>query len=109
MASPSAIIIMHNHPSGYPTPSEGNIKVTRDLIRAGQILKIEILDHMIIGEAKHVSLRALGYFTSSGQCRVTGAILQKAEESPFLIFVTRHNSGGLMQAQQRFGVLANPR
>src|SRR5207253_8697426 len=41
MASAAAIIIAHNHPSGDPTPSEADIKITRDLIRAGQLLKIE--------------------------------------------------------------------
>lgn len=46
--SAAAIIIMHNHPSGDPTPSEADIKVTRDLIRAGQLLKIDVLDHIII-------------------------------------------------------------
>ena len=44
----SAIILMHNHPSGTATPAEGDIKVTRDLIRAGQLLKIEVLDHVIM-------------------------------------------------------------
>jgi len=64
----SAIILAHNHPSGDPTPSEADIKVTRDLIRAGQLLKIEVLDHVILGrrtEARpvdFVSLRSLGYF-----------------------------------------------
>ena len=58
----SAIILVHNHPSGQPEPSEADIKVTRDLIRAGQCLKIEILDHIIIGQSTHSSLRALGYF-----------------------------------------------
>ena len=48
-ASASAIVLVHNHPSGDPTPSEQDIKVTRDLIRAGQLLKIEVLDHIIIG------------------------------------------------------------
>jgi len=55
---------MHNHPSGEPAPSEADIKVTRDLIRAGQLLKIEVLDHVIIGNPKHSSLRELGYFYS---------------------------------------------
>jgi len=48
MASASAIIICHNHPSGESTPSEADIKITRDLIRAGQLLKIEVLDHIIM-------------------------------------------------------------
>jgi hypothetical protein len=64
MASASAIIICHNHPSGESTPSEADIKVTRDLIRAGQLLKIEVLDHIVLGNSNHSSLRALGYFYS---------------------------------------------
>jgi DNA repair protein RadC len=64
------LILVHNHPSGDPTPSEADIKVTRDLIRAGQLLKIEILDHIILGRrtderAKdYASLKELGYFYS---------------------------------------------
>jgi DNA repair protein RadC len=60
----SALVIMHNHPSGEPAPSEADIKVTRDLIRAGQLLKIELLDHVIVGANNHCSLRELGYFYS---------------------------------------------
>lgn len=62
VAASAAIILMHNHPSGEATPSEADIKVTRDLIRAGQLLKIELLDHVIIGNPAHCSLRELGYF-----------------------------------------------
>ena len=64
----AAVVLAHNHPSGDPTPSEADIKVTRDLIRAGQLLKIDVLDHVIIGRATperqkdYVSLRELGYF-----------------------------------------------
>ena len=67
-ANAAAIVLVHNHPSGDPTPSEADIKVTRDLIRAGQLLKIEVLDHVIIGRAARerpkdfASLRELGYF-----------------------------------------------
>ena len=57
-----AMIVMHNHPSGESTPSEADIKVTRDLIRAGQLLKIELLDHVIIGNGNRSSLRELGWF-----------------------------------------------
>ncbi len=69
VAAGSAIILMHNHPSGDATPSEADIKVTRDLIRAGQLLKIEILDHVIVGSPgseqikSYSSLREMGYFT----------------------------------------------
>ncbi len=67
-ANASALILVHNHPSGDPTPSEADIKVTRDLIRAGQVLKIEVLDHIILGRKTeqrpqdYASLRELGYF-----------------------------------------------
>ena len=69
-ANAAAAILVHNHPSGDPTPSEADIRVTRDLIRAGQLLKIEVLDHIILGrrvegrERDYVSLRELGYFYS---------------------------------------------
>ena len=67
-ANAAALVLAHNHPSGDPTPSEADIKVTRDLIRAGQLLKIDVLDHIILGRATqdrpkdYVSLRELGYF-----------------------------------------------
>src|ERR1041384_3126173 len=60
VSSAAAIVIMHNHPSGEPEPSEADIKVTRDLIRAGQLMKIDVCDHVIIGNPKHCSLRELG-------------------------------------------------
>ncbi|HEY0549058.1 MAG TPA: DNA repair protein RadC [Verrucomicrobiae bacterium] len=69
-ANAAAIVIVHNHPSGDPTPSEADIKATRDLIRAGQLLKIDVLDHVILGRATaerpkdYASLRELGYFYS---------------------------------------------
>src|SRR5215471_18248802 len=69
-ANAAALVLVHNHPSGDPTPSEADIKVTRDLIRAGQLLKIDVLDHVIIGRSTaerprdYVSLRELGYFYS---------------------------------------------
>jgi DNA repair protein RadC len=67
-ANAAAVVLVHNHPSGDPTPSEADIKATRDLIRAGQLLKIDVLDHVILGRASedrpkdYVSLRELGYF-----------------------------------------------
>ncbi|MBE7499120.1 MAG: DNA repair protein RadC [Verrucomicrobiales bacterium] len=48
-ANAAAVLLAHNHPSGDPTPSEADIKVTRDLIRAGQLLRIEVLDRVILG------------------------------------------------------------
>ncbi len=67
-ANAAALVLAHNHPSGDPSPSDADIKVTRDLIRAGQLLKIEVLDHVIMGRAtqerpkEYASLRELGYF-----------------------------------------------
>jgi DNA repair protein RadC len=68
VANAASIVLAHNHPSGDPTPSEADIKVTRDLIRVGQVIKIEVVDHVILGhrtdarERDYVSLRELGYF-----------------------------------------------
>lgn len=64
IAAAAAVVVMHNHPSGEPAPSEADINVTRGLIRAGQLLKIEVLDHVIMGNPKHSSLRELGFFYS---------------------------------------------
>ena len=67
-ANAHAVVIVHNHPSGDPTPSESDIRATRDLIRAGQLLKIDLLDHVILGRMTDhrpkdwASLRELGYF-----------------------------------------------
>jgi DNA repair protein RadC len=60
----SAVVLMHNHPSGDPNPSDADIKTTRDLLRAGQLLKIDVLDHVIVSASKHRSLRELGHFYS---------------------------------------------
>lgn len=64
VSAAAAVVLMHNHPSGEPTPSEADIKITRDLIRAGQLLKIDVMDHVIVGNPSHCSLRTLGYFYS---------------------------------------------
>jgi len=63
----AGIILCHNHPSGDPSPSEADIKVTRELMRAGQMMKIEVVDHIILGQAgggkkEYTSMRELGYF-----------------------------------------------
>ena len=56
----TAIIIVHNHPSGDPQPSSQDIKLTRDIVEAGRHLKISVHDHIIIGAKGHSSLRQLG-------------------------------------------------
>jgi DNA repair protein RadC len=53
----AAIIVAHNHPSGDPTPSPEDVRVTRDLVSAGKLLDIEVLDHLVIGRNRYVSLR----------------------------------------------------
>jgi DNA repair protein RadC len=66
-AGASAVVLVHNHPSGDPSPSDQDIKTTRDLIRAGKLLKIEVLDHVIIGRPTaarpkdYTSLREMGH------------------------------------------------
>ena len=70
-ANATSVVLVHNHPSGDPTPSEADLRVTRDLIRAGQLLKIQVADHIILGHRTaanskgYVSLRERGLvFTS---------------------------------------------
>jgi DNA repair protein RadC len=57
--SASAIILVHNHPSGDPSPSMADIDMTRKIIEAGEKLGIEVLDHIIIGRNGHASFRGL--------------------------------------------------
>lgn len=56
----TALILVHNHPSGDPSPSQQDIRLTRDIIEAGRHLRIAVHDHVIIGASGHSSLRALG-------------------------------------------------
>jgi DNA repair protein RadC len=56
----TALIIVHNHPSGDPTPSQQDIRLTRDLIDAGRHMKVTVHDHVIVGAAGRTSMRAMG-------------------------------------------------
>jgi len=56
----SAIIVVHNHPSGDPNPSADDIQVTRDIMAAGKLLDVDFLDHLIIGHGQWVSMRERG-------------------------------------------------
>ena len=56
----SAIIVIHNHPSGDPTPSPDDVAVTRAIVQAGKLLDVEVLDHLVIGQGKWVSLKERG-------------------------------------------------
>jgi DNA repair protein RadC len=56
----TSIIIAHNHPSGDPTPSPEDVQVTRSIVEAGELLGIEVLDHIVIGHQRFVSLKERG-------------------------------------------------
>jgi len=60
-----AIIVVHNHPSGDPTPSQEDVQVTEQMVNAGRLLDIEVLDHLIIGQQRYVSLKEQGLGLSS--------------------------------------------
>nr|WP_294667990.1 DNA repair protein RadC [uncultured Blautia sp.] len=55
-----SVILVHNHPSGDPTPSDDDIKVTERVYRSGELLGVRLLDHVVIGDHKYVSFRELG-------------------------------------------------
>lgn len=56
----AAVIVAHNHPSGDPAPSPEDVAVTREIVGAGQLLDIEVLDHLIVGRQRYVSMRERG-------------------------------------------------
>ncbi|HEX8534795.1 MAG TPA: DNA repair protein RadC, partial [Allosphingosinicella sp.] len=56
----TALILVHNHPSGDPSPSQQDIRLTKDIVEAGRHLRINVHDHVIIGAKGHSSLRAMG-------------------------------------------------
>jgi len=55
-----SLILVHNHPSGDPTPSPEDVAVTREVVQAGKILDIDVLDHLVIGHQRFVSLKERG-------------------------------------------------
>ncbi len=57
----SALILVHNHPSGDPTPSEQDISMTRQIVEAAEALGLSLHDHLIIGKSTELSLRSAGY------------------------------------------------
>ena len=62
-----SIIVVHNHPSGDPTPSPEDVMITRQIAAGGKMLDIEVLDHIVIGHRSHVSLKSKGLgFPASG-------------------------------------------
>lgn len=70
IAAAASVIVVHNHPSGDPTPSAEDEAVTRRLARAGEILGIPVVDHVVMGEARHASFRE---FAPAALCAKGGA------------------------------------
>ncbi len=62
MEAAASVILVHNHPSGDPTPSEEDLAVTEELRRAGLTLGIDVLDHVVVGEGRYVSFVEAGYW-----------------------------------------------
>lgn len=62
-ANAAAMIVAHNHPSGDPSPSPEDVRVTREIVKAGEIMSVDVLDHVVIGRQRYVSLkeRNLGF------------------------------------------------
>ncbi len=56
----SAIVLVHNHPSGDPTPSQADIDMTKQIAEAGKALRISVHDHLVIGKGRHVSFKSAG-------------------------------------------------
>lgn len=56
----ASLIVAHNHPSGDPNPSPEDVRVTREIVRAGSLLNIDVLDHVIIGHNRYTSLKERG-------------------------------------------------
>ena len=106
-ASASAIVLMHNHPSGETTPSYADIKVTHDLIRAGELLKIEVLDHVIVshpcqtGRGGYFSLYAHGYFKGIDSFEGVNRKITKREVETILRRMCRIFKGHAQPLQRR--------
>ncbi|MCD6554138.1 MAG: hypothetical protein DRI52_03020 [Chloroflexi bacterium] len=56
----AAVIVAHNHPSGDPTPSPEDVAVTERIVNAGKLLDVEVLDHLVIGQQRYVSMKERG-------------------------------------------------
>ncbi|WP_407312069.1 RadC family protein [Desulfosporosinus sp. SB140] len=72
LANSHAIVLIHNHPSGDPTPSKEDLEITRWLIEAGNIMGIEVFDHVVIGhDGDYVSLKERGDFSMQSKAHTT--------------------------------------
>jgi DNA repair protein RadC len=62
IAGASALVAFHNHPSGDPTPSAEDVALTRRLVRAGEVMGIDVIDHLVLADTRFCSLKLLGVF-----------------------------------------------
>lgn len=69
VANAPCVILAHNHPSGDPEPSDDDVRMTKDAVKAGDLLGIEVLDHVILGHGRHVSLKERGVFSDAATRR----------------------------------------
>lgn len=60
----TGVILIHNHPSGDPTPSDDDLNATREIEKAGELIGVKLIDHIIIGSGRHISLRDMNAITS---------------------------------------------
>jgi DNA repair protein RadC len=77
----SALILVHNHPSGDPSPSSSDVRVTADIVKVAAFLGITVHDHLIIGRGRHTSFRELGLIRPAAE--KTGAHLGAAINTPY--------------------------
>ena len=56
----AAIVLFHNHPSGDPTPSSDDVTLTARLVEAGQLMGIEVVDHLVLADARYCSFKEMG-------------------------------------------------
>ena len=66
LANAVNVIVLHNHPSGDPEPSKADIAITIRMVNAGDILGVTVMDHVIVGDLKYISLREEGYILKGG-------------------------------------------
>jgi DNA repair protein RadC len=69
LGNAAAIILLHNHPSGDPTPSGEDLSITTRLHQVGDVLGIRVLDHVVVGDGRYVSFVDDGYFPRSGELK----------------------------------------
>ncbi|MGH2461323.1 MAG: JAB domain-containing protein [Chloroflexota bacterium] len=78
----AAVILVHNHPSGDPTPSPEDVRLTAEAGRVGDLLGIDVLDHLVIGRPGFVSLRERGLYTPGRQSTAAQASLPCSRGDP---------------------------